>query len=99
MKFGQYVTITEKYVRIETGREDIVWYRQWIIENIPKHSGIFIGFRVLQNTEFEDNYEEENDYHDIKYKPRSHVKVALIAINKKQLLYVPITNLVEEKIK
>jgi len=79
MELGQKVTITKKYV---TQR----WRctkREWCVEPIDITDGIFVGYRTLREGFF--GYEQ--------CEPTKFIKVALVAVNLRGCVYVPIDNL------
>ena len=79
MKLGQKVTITKKYVAYKWQS----FRREWRIEPIDITDGVFIGYRTLREGFFDWESSE----------PTKFIKVALVAINLRGCVYVPIDNL------
>ena len=109
MEIGQKVEITEKYVKGKYVKEKYVkekhkniesldgyefFVRTWKTAKIKKTKGVFVGLRLLKDIAFSEMLDHAGELSYVRHCVIKNTKVALIAINKKQLLYVPLDNFV-----
>jgi hypothetical protein len=90
MELGQKVVFNKKYVRKE-GRTSDGSLRSWEETSINKASGVFVGIRVLKDVNL--IYDEEDGEYNFDWSIHKTTKVALIAINKRGTIYVPLSEL------
>lgn len=95
MNLGDNVVIRAKYKRVREQVSD-EFCKRWIEEPIKETKGIFVGYRMLIATHFISENDTtfdgelvENSY----WINKPQCKCALVAINKKQILRVPLSAL------
>jgi len=80
MKFGEHITVTQKYVRYRSGPK-----KYWALETIPETSCLLIGVRTLQDGLRHWNYEE-----GYSFQPTKHFRAILVVESpKKNPFYTP----------
>jgi hypothetical protein len=91
LNLGDKVTVKVKYVRTTDNDE-----RYWDVIQIKETTGIFVGYRMLIATHFISENDTtfdgelvENSY----WINKPQCKCALVAINKKQIIKVPLNAL------
>lgn len=95
MEIGQKVLFDEKYIRTETRNTDGDYKRNWTIKKVNRTKGIFVGVRSIKDVRYSfDCYDSEE--HAFNWKVTKYIKVALIAVNKKQLIYVPFESIIKD---
>jgi hypothetical protein len=87
LNLGDKVTVKVKYVRTTDNDE-----RYWDVIQIKETTGIFVGYRNMIRTEF-NIHNAETDYAYTSIDNTIQGKCALIAINKKQIIKVPLNAL------
>lgn len=83
MELGQKIIVNKKYVSERVFEKEHGWIKRYRITNIKEKQGIFVGFRVLREGDF--------DYET--YKVLKNIKVALVATDKRGVFYTPIESL------
>ena len=89
MELGAKVIFNKKYKKEEVRTED-GYLREWSEVDIKEIPGVFVGIRVLKNIDIWTTCDEDGYENGIDYKISKNIKVALIAINKRGTLYVPL---------
>jgi len=96
MNLGDNVVIRTRYIRVEEDISYSKYCKRWIEEPIKETKGIFVGYRMLIATHFMSENDTtfdgelvENSY----WINKPQCKCALVAINKKQILRVPLSAL------
>ncbi len=87
LNLGDKVTVKVKYVRTTDNDE-----RYWDVIQIKETTGIFVGYRNLIRTSFNVHCcGTDDEYTSIEHEIQG--KCALVAINKKQIIKVPLNAL------
>lgn len=93
MELGQKVSFSKIYKR----ESEIIgdgFKREWKEKEVEEKTGIFIGYRNLINSCLDTYYcSSVIEYDPLDVKNEFYGKAALIAINKRDLVKVPIDNL------
>ena len=96
MNLGDKVVFSVKYTRVEKKVSNTKHDRVWVETQIRETEGIFVGYRTLIKTEFDYTpyYDEDHGLiQELDYINKPQCKCALVAINKKQILRVPLNAL------
>lgn len=91
MKIGDKIKVNKKYVKVnKKWNEDDSFRRVWELQDIKQTEGIIAGIRVIRDIESINVLDDDGYICCIDFNTTKYIKVALVAINLKSTIYVPL---------